>query len=57
MTHRPYSSRGDIIALGLKSRTGPLLTQPAYARETKVLGGQVSFGTRVRLQYTGFQAG
>ncbi|MET4213338.1 hypothetical protein [Bradyrhizobium sp. LA2.1] len=57
MTHRPYSSRGDIIALGLKSRTGLLLTQPAYARETKVLGGQVSFGTRVRLQYTGFQAG
>jgi hypothetical protein len=37
-------TRGDSIALGLKSRTGLLLAQPTYAPETKVLGGQVSFG-------------
>ena len=37
-------SHGDIIELGLKSRLGLLLTQPTYAPETKVLGGQASVG-------------
>lgn len=37
-------SRGDSIAAGLQSRSPLLLFQPTYSPETKVIGGQASFG-------------
>lgn len=36
--------RGDNVALGLKSRLPLLLTQPTYAPDTKLLGGQLAVG-------------
>jgi hypothetical protein len=37
-------TRGDSVALGLKSRVSLIMVQPTYAPETKVLGGQMSIG-------------
>lgn len=36
--------RGDSVALELRTRLPLLLTQPTYAPDTKVLGGQPAFG-------------
>ena len=44
---RPATSRftrGDSVALGLKSRLPLLLAQPTYAPDTKLLGGQLAVG-------------